>query len=91
MVGGRGTSDQADARLWAYHAPTEPGHKIFPCLLRGVEITRPNQAWAMDIRYIPMVRGFIYLAVVFDWFSRCALAWQAYFGHDTTLPIRLAA
>ena len=42
----------------------EPGHKIYPYLLRGIEITRPNQVWAMDITYIPMARGFVYLAVV---------------------------
>jgi putative transposase len=48
----------------------EPGHKIYPYLLRGMEITRPNQVWAMDITYIPMARGFVYLAVVLDWFSR---------------------
>jgi len=41
----------------------EPGHKIYPYLLRGMEITRPNQVWAMDITYIPMARGFVYLAV----------------------------
>jgi putative transposase len=40
----------------------EPGHKIYPYLLRGMEITRPNQVWAMDISYIPMARGFVYLA-----------------------------
>src|SRR4051794_30771351 len=44
----------------------EPGHKIHPYLLRGMEITRPNQVWAMDITYIPMARGFVYLAVVLD-------------------------
>ena len=54
----------------------EPGHKIFPYLLRGIEITRPNQVWAMDITYIPMARGFIYLAVVLDWFSRRVLSWR---------------
>jgi putative transposase len=53
-----------------------PGHKIFPYLLRGVEITRPNQVWAMDITYIPMARGFVYLAVVLDWFSRRVLSWR---------------
>jgi putative transposase len=42
----------------------EPGHKIYPYLLRGKEITRPNQVWAIDITYIPMARGFAYLAVV---------------------------
>src|SRR4030081_3331719 len=54
----------------------EPGHKIYPYLLRGMEITRPNQVWAMDITYIPMARGFVYLAVVLDWFSRRVLAWR---------------
>src|SRR3981189_1788810 len=54
----------------------EPGHKIYPCLLRGMEITRPNQVWAMDITYIPMARGFVYLAVVLDWASRRVLAWR---------------
>jgi putative transposase len=53
----------------------EPGHKIYPYLLRGMEITRPNQVWAMDITYIPMERGFVYLAVVLDWFSRRVLSW----------------
>src|SRR5450432_1956569 len=54
----------------------EPGHKIYPYLLRGVEVTQPNQVWAMDITYIPMARGFVYLAVVLDWFSRRVLAWR---------------
>jgi putative transposase len=54
----------------------EPGHKIHPYLLRGLSITRPNQVWAMDITYIPMARGFVYLAVVLDWFSRRVLSWR---------------
>jgi putative transposase len=54
----------------------EPGHKIYPYLLRGMEIARPNQVWAMDITYIPMTRNFIYLAVVLDWFSRRVLSWR---------------
>ena len=54
----------------------EPGHKIYPYLLRGVEITRPNQVWAMDITYVPMSKGFVYLAVVLDWFSRRVLSWR---------------
>ena len=53
-----------------------PGHKIYPYLLRGIEITRPNQVWAMDITYVPMARGFVYLAVVLDWFSRRVLSWR---------------
>jgi putative transposase len=54
----------------------EPGHKIYPYLLRGLTVTRPNQVWAMDITYIPMARGFVYLAVVLDWFSRRVLSWR---------------
>jgi putative transposase len=53
-----------------------PGHKIFPYLLRGLEIARPNQVWAMDITYIPMARGFVYLAAAMDWFSRRVLSWR---------------
>ena len=52
----------------------EPGHKIYPYLLRDLAITRPNQVWAMDITYIPMARGFVYLALVLDGFSRRRLA-----------------
>jgi putative transposase len=54
----------------------EPGHKIYPYLLRGVQVTQPNQVWAMDITYIPMERGYVYLAVVLDWFSRRVLSWS---------------
>src|SRR5512145_639967 len=54
----------------------EPGHKIYPYLLRGLEVTRPNQVWAMDITYVPMRKGFVYLAVVLDWFSRRVLSWR---------------
>jgi putative transposase len=53
-----------------------PGNKIYPYLLRGVTVDRPNQVWAMDITYIPMARGFVYLAAVIDWFSRRVLAWR---------------
>jgi putative transposase len=53
-----------------------PGHRIYPYLLRCVAVERPNQVWAMDITYIPMARGFVYLAAVVDWFSRRVLAWR---------------
>ena len=53
-----------------------PGHKIYPYLLRNLVVDRPNQVWAMDITYIPMARGFVYLAAVVDWFSRRVLAWR---------------
>ena len=52
------------------------GHTIYPYLLRNVAVARPNQVWAMDITYIPMARGFVYLAAVVDWFSRKVLAWR---------------
>ncbi len=51
------------------------GHKIYPYLLRGLDVIRPNQVWAMDITYIPMAHGFVYLAAVLDWFSRRVLSW----------------
>ena len=50
------------------------GHRIYPYLLRGVNVLRVNQAWATDITYIPMARGFVYLVAIVDWFSRCVLA-----------------
>jgi len=53
-----------------------PGHKIYPYLLRKLPVTRPNQVWAMDITYVPMARGFVYLAAVVDWFSRRVLSWR---------------
>ena len=53
-----------------------PGHTIYPYLLRGVAIERVNQVWSMDITYIPMRRGFMYLAAVIEWRSRYVLAWE---------------
>jgi putative transposase len=53
-----------------------PGHKIYPYLLRGMTIDRPDQVWAMDITDVPMARGFVYLAAVVDWFSRRVLSWR---------------
>ena len=53
-----------------------PGHQIYPYLLRKVAVTRPNHVWAMDITYVPMARGFVYLVAVVDWFSRKVLAWR---------------
>ena len=54
----------------------EPGHRIYPYLLRKLVIDRPNQVWATDITYIPMARGFVYLCAVMDWFARRVLAWR---------------
>lgn len=53
-----------------------PEHKIYPYLLRGLVITRPNQAWGADITYAPLLKGFMYLVTISDWFSRYVLAWQ---------------
>jgi len=53
-----------------------PGHKIYPYLLDGMAITRPNQVWAADITYIPMARGFLYLVAIIDWYSRYVLSWR---------------
>jgi putative transposase len=64
-----------------------PGHRIYPYLLRGLAITRPNQVWAMDITYIPMARGFVYLAAVVDWFTRRVLAWRLSITMDTSFCI----
>lgn len=52
------------------------GHKVYPYLLRGLNIERPNQVWCSDITYIPMGRGSMYLVAVMDWFSRHVLAWR---------------
>jgi putative transposase len=55
---------------------SSPQHKVYPYLLRNVPIMRPNQVWSADITYVPMVRGFMYLVAIMDWFSRYVLAWQ---------------
>jgi len=53
-----------------------PDHKVYPYLLRGLTIDRPNQVWCADITYIPMAKGFVYLVAVMDWFSRRVLSWR---------------
>jgi putative transposase len=69
----------------------EPGHKIYPYLLRGLEIVRANQVWATDITYIPMAKGFVYLAVVLDWFSRRVLAWRVSITMEASFCIETLA
>lgn len=54
----------------------DPGHRIYPYLLRGLAITEANHCWAADITYVPMARGFCYLVAVMDWASRKVLAWR---------------
>jgi putative transposase len=53
-----------------------PQHKIYPYLLRGMDITRPNQVWSTDITYIRLPRGFVYLVAIIDWYSRKVLSWR---------------
>jgi putative transposase len=60
-----------------------PAHRVYPYLLRTLAVTRPNQVWAMDITYIPMARGFVYLAAVVDWYSRRVLSWKVSTTMDT--------
>jgi len=51
-------------------------HRIYPYLLRGLPIERPNQVWAADVSYVPMAKGFLYLVAIIDWYSRKVLSWQ---------------
>ena len=64
-----------------------PAHPVHPYLLRGLAVTRPGQVWAMDITYIPMSRGFVFLAAVMDWFSRKVLAWRLSITMETAFCI----
>ncbi len=66
-----------------------PKHPIYPYLLRGLTIDRPDHVWAMDITYIPMARGFVYLAAVIDWASRKVLAWELSITMETDFCIRV--
>ena len=61
-----------------------PQHRVYPYLLRGLPITQANQVWAMDITYIPMKRGFVYLTVVMDWYSRRVLSHRISIAMDTS-------
>ena len=54
----------------------QPGHRIFPYLLRNLAVVRPNQVWASDITYIPVEGGYAYLYAILDWYSRYVLAWE---------------
>ncbi|WP_162950421.1 IS3 family transposase [Rhizobium jaguaris] len=63
------------------------GHKVYPYLLRKLAVTRPNQVWAMDLTYVPMARGFVYLCAVVDWFSRRVLSWRLSITMETAFCI----
>ena len=75
--GNRNTVSQADLSL-ANHR-----HKVYPYLLTGLDINRPNQVWSIDITYIPMAKGFVYLVAVMDWYSRRVLSWRVSTTMDT--------
>ena len=64
-----------------------PGHRIFPYLLKGVEVNRVDQVWAADITYIPMAKGFLYLMAIMDWHSRHVLAWKLSNTMDTSFCV----
>ena len=63
------------------------GHKVYPYLLTGLTIDRPNQVWATDISYIPLARGFMYLVAIIDWYSRKVLSWRVSNTMDTDFCI----
>ncbi len=72
------------AALYRHPRTTQPhpGHQVFPYLLRDRAITAPNQVWAMDLTYLPMRHGFLYLVAVLDWATRRVLAWRLSNTHD---------
>ena len=63
-------------------------HKVYPYLLHNAVITRPNQAWSIDITYIRLKHGFVYLTAIIDWFSRCIVGWEIDDTLDTSMVIR---
>jgi putative transposase len=64
------------------------GHKIYPYLLRGMDICRPNMVWCVDITYVPMHKGFMYLVAIMDWHSRFVLAWEISNSMDVSFCTR---
>jgi putative transposase len=64
-----------------------PGHRVYPYLLKGMTVDRPNQVWATDISYIPMARGSVYLCAVIDWFTRRVLSWRLSISMDTAFCV----
>ena len=66
---------------------THPEHKIFPYLLRGVAVVRPNQVWSADITYVRLPRGFVYLVAIIDWYSRRVLGWRISNSMDATFCV----
>lgn len=62
-------------------------HKVYPYLLKGLDINRPNQVWATDITFIPMAKGFVYLVAIMDWYSRKVLSWRVSTTMDTSFCV----
>jgi putative transposase len=69
---------------------SHPGHRKYPYLLSGVEITRPNQVWSADITYIPLRSGFAFLMAIIDWYSRYVVSWELSTTMDTDFCLRAA-
>jgi putative transposase len=65
----------------------QPQHKVYPYLLRGVAVARPNQVWSTDITYIRLAHGFVYLVAVIDWYSRKVLSWRISNTMDTAFCV----
>ena len=65
-----------------------PGHKIYPYLMKGLTINRPNQAWCSDITYIRLDGGFVYLVAIMDWYSRKILAWELSNSMDASFCVK---
>jgi len=63
------------------------GHRVYPYLLRGVHITRPNQVWSTDITYVRLAHGFVYLVAIMDWYSRYVLSWELSNSLDTSFCV----
>lgn len=63
-------------------------HRVYPYLLRKLKVERPNQVWAMDVTYVPVQGGFVYLCAVIDWYSRAVLAWELSNTNDAAFCVR---
>lgn len=63
------------------------GNKVYPYLLRGLDIVRPDHVWCSDITYIPVRNGYLYLCAVMDWHSRFVLSWKLSNSMDTTFVV----
>jgi len=64
-----------------------PGHRVYPYLLGGIAVTRPNQVWSTDITYLRLLRGFVYLVAIIDWYSRRVLSWRISNSMDTSFCV----